>query len=441
LKKNIDNSKCSYTSENDNLSSSDKDKSTDKMKIQSTNEDIIISDSICRHQVKEHNISNHHSTEAMLQDPFMLQYGNLNVTDSSSSRPHCDDDYTNIVHHDNNGPDVSVYQQRHKGNDISASPQLTQLPNVVEKGHVVNTSKHLETSMASLPSYVSQHQQLVPPYHSLITTDAPTCHIGWSQSQHQQQPQQNFGYQNSGMGNPPKFQYSSYTNQQYFHNTGPPVNQISPTSWSYSQHTNMQCHDSNPNVQPADKPKRKKVFILHYVPSDSGFIQAVESLATFLREIGVDVSIDLFEKDPGTVENWSIWYENEISSSDVVLCIMTQNFNSNIKGVFSIYNLMSSHKDIAFRAVFLDSPRVTEYIPLSMQGSTSYCISSQCLSLKDEDFASLYALLTGQNRLEKPPVGKVLCLPPKRSKCKYIFQCMLRESFYISHCVYPTPLY
>ena len=156
------------------------------------------------------------------------------------------------------------------------------------------------------------------------------------------------------------------------------------------------------------------------MPSDSNFIQAVETLATFLREIGVDVSIDLFEKDPGAVENWSIWYEDEILSSDVVLCIMTQNFSSSIKGVSSIYNLMSNHKDIAFRAVFLDSPRVTEYIPLSMQGSTSYCISSRCLSFEDEDFASLYALLTGQNRLEKPPIGKILHLPPKRSKCKYI---------------------
>jgi len=323
----------------------------------------------------------------------MLQYGNLNVTDPFSSRQHHDEDHTNIIHHNNKG---RVYHQRHKSyDDISASPQLTLLPNMDEK--CVIASKQLETSTTSLPFCVSQEQP-VPPvsmYHSLIPTDATRGHISWNHSQHQQQnpemastvPQQAVVYQGSG-----------------------------PTSSPNPQHTTMQ-YGSDPEL------KGKRVFILHYVPAGDDFIQAVESLATSLREIGVDVSIDLFEKDPGTVENWSIWYEDEILSSKIVLCIITPNFNSNIKKV-SLYNLMSNRKDIAFRAVFLDFPRVTEYIPFSMQGSTSYCISSQCLSLDNEDFANLYALLTGQNRVERPPIGPVVHLPPKISKCKYMHYCV-----------------
>ena len=160
------------------------------------------------------------------------------------------------------------------------------------------------------------------------------------------------------------------------------------------------------------------MFILHYISDSDGLIQTVEALATYLREIGVDISIDLFEKDPGNVKNWSIWYEDEISSSDVVLCIITPNFNYEIRKT-SIYNLLSDQKGIAFRAVFLDSPVVKEYIPLSMRGAMSYYISSQNLSVEHESFVSLYAFLTGQNRLEKPPVGKVARLTPKRNKCKY----------------------
>ena len=464
---NTDSSKNSYTKKNYKLSSSDLqlencDKDTNKTKlskIQNTNEDAI-SDSIpvsCQSQVKENNITNNHLTEAMLQHPLMLQYGDLNVTNSSSSRPHHDGDHTNIVNRDNKDPDVSIHQPSHNGNEIMpASPQLIQLPNVNEQGHMTNTSEHLGASMTNLPSANVSRQQPVPPlseYHGHTPAYATRSHTSRMHSQHQQQnpinmktvstePQKTLGYQDSGRGYPSTqamFQYSSLTHQEYFHNTGPTINQTPPTNWPYPQHTSIQYHDSGPIIQQPDKLKGKKVFILHYASDDSNLIQAVESLATFLVEIGVDVSIDLFEKDPGTVENWSIWYEDEILRSNVVLCIITPNFNSRIKKV-SIYNLMSDQKDIAFRAVFLDSQKVTKYIPLSMRGSTCYCISSQRLNLEDEGFASLYTLLTGQNRIEKPPVGEVLRLRPKRSKCKFSTDFMHYNykggilCLFISHC-------
>ena len=42
-----------------------------------------------------------------------------------------------------------------------------------------------------------------------------------------------------------------------------------------------------------------------------------------------------------------------------------------------------------------------------MQGSTCYSICSNRLTPEDDEFANLYAFLTGQNRIVKPPLGKI----------------------------------
>ena len=202
------------------------------------------------------------------------------------------------------------------------------------------------------------------------------------------------------------------------HNASPPVD---ITRRPHPQPTSIQYHDSGPDV--VQQPKGRKVFILHYIPdTDIHLSQAVLSLAVCLRNMKVDISIDMFEKDP-TVNNWSIWYEKEILSSSVVLCIITPNFYSSltdgdrVRG-YSVYNLLNNSKGIAFRAVFLDRQKNMEDVPLSMKGATCYSISSQRLNVDDEEFASLYAFLTGQNRVEKPPLGNMVVLSPRRSKCK-----------------------
>ena len=90
-------------------------------------------------------------------------------------------------------------------------------------------------------------------------------------------------------------------------------------------------------------------------------------------------------------EDWSMWYEIEIMNSKVVLCIITPDFYTNITGHDQVkgnamYNLMGDPNiSIAFRAVFLDSPKNMEYIPLSMRGATCYCISSSDLNVPEND--------------------------------------------------------
>ena len=180
------------------------------------------------------------------------------------------------------------------------------------------------------------------------------------------------------------------------------------------------------SLQQSDNQGKKKVFILHSIPENSRHSDALHLFATTLRDLGINVSIDLFELDISH-DNWSMWYEREILSSKVVLCIITPDFyksiteHDRIKG-YAIYNLMGdSTKDIAFRAVFLDTQKNMEDIPLSMRGATIYCISSNDLSVPDNDeFTNLYAFLTGQNRVEKPKLGKVIKLAPKKSRCKCV---------------------
>ena len=190
-------------------------------------------------------------------------------------------------------------------------------------------------------------------------------------------------------------------------------------------YTSLQQSDNIPGQK--DDNQGKKVFILHSVPKND--LRGNDSLvlfATALRHHGINVSIDLFEQDV-TNDNWSIWCEREILKANVVLCIITPNFyksiteQDRIKG-YAVYNVMSdSTKDIAFRAVFLDTEKDMNNVPLSMRGATCYCISSQNLNIHDEEFTNLYAFLAGQNRIEKPKLGKIIQLVPKKSKCKLKF--------------------
>lgn len=185
--------------------------------------------------------------------------------------------------------------------------------------------------------------------------------------------------------------------------------------------TSLQHSDNIPE-QNRDSPRGKKVFILHSIPENDPHNEALLSFATALRDSGINVSVDLFEQDK-THDNWSMWYEREISNSNVVLCIITPDFyrciteQDRIKG-YAVYNLMSdSSKDIAFRAVFLDTSKNMEHVPLSMRGATCYCISSKDLNVHDnEEFTNLYAFLSGQNRIEKPKLGNMIKLVPKKSR-------------------------
>ena len=191
-----------------------------------------------------------------------------------------------------------------------------------------------------------------------------------------------------------------------------------PMGVNYNQYREGQISDGAPPRQ------GKKVFILHYddVPEVGG-VSPVLQLAVALRQLHVDVAVDLFERDISS-SNWSFWYEENIRKSDVVLCMITEGFyqklttGNRVMG-YSLYNLMNS-SNIAVRAVFLNAPKNLELAPPAIRGATAYQINTNRLDVhNNEEFASLYAFLTGQNRIEKPPLGNMVKLAPKRSRCEF----------------------
>ena len=196
--------------------------------------------------------------------------------------------------------------------------------------------------------------------------------------------------------------------------------QIHPQS---QHHTHV---ESNPMQQHSSGDCTvKKVFILHFndtVGDNTGGDSPVLKLGMALRRMQVDVTLDFFEFD-NPPNSWALWSEQKISESDVVLCIITENFyhkltnNDRVLG-YSVYNLMNSSNKIIFRAVFIDSKKEMDYIPPAMRGATCYSVSSNRLTPNDDEFANLYAFLTGQNRIMKPPLGNMIKLAPKRSRCK-----------------------
>jgi len=194
---------------------------------------------------------------------------------------------------------------------------------------------------------------------------------------------------------------------------------------------NNQYHEGQ--ISDGGQPRQgKKVFILHYddVPPDIDNTNSVLRLAYVLCNMKVDVTVDLFLRD-NPPNSWPLWYEQNIKDSDVVLCMITENFYHNLTTGnhttgYSVYNLMNL-STIAVRAVFLNTKKVLDHIPPSMRGATCYCLNSNQLSIDHEEFASLYAFLTGQNRIEKPKLGKMVTLSPRRSRCELWYTLLLTE--------------
>ena len=185
---------------------------------------------------------------------------------------------------------------------------------------------------------------------------------------------------------------------------------------------------SHGNMPPdASGQTRKKVFILHFT-HEAYTLQAnpVLRLASCLARLNVDVTLDLFEND-SPPDSWPLWYEHKINESNVVLCIITEGFydqltsnnNNHVLG-YSVYNLMNGSKNIAFRAVFIDADKrkMMEHVPPAIRGATSYSLDSNQLTPHNDEFANLYAFLTGQNRVKKPELGNMIKLPPKTSRCE-----------------------
>ena len=313
-----------------------------------------------------------------------------------------------------NGPNNYLDQ------NLSLQPSSIHIPSAPPEGSSLYTTMHQNQSIQ--PSSINMPSGVAPAgatnQQQNVQNRDPAVH---------QQPRIQAQMQSQQQAR--NVRKENYTQQDPHVNESHSQGGVDLTRKPGTHYTSMQHNDNNP--KPA-KDGTKKVFILHSIPENTPKSGVLLDFASVLRDNGINVSIDLFEQDK-THDNWSMWYEGEIRSSNVVLCIITPDFyksiteDNRIKG-YAIYNLMSDPtKDIAFRAVFLDTEKNIEYIPLSMRGATCYCISSAILSIPENDeLTNLYAFLSGQNRIEKPKLGNVIKLAPKKSRCKFLrnpFKC------------------
>ena len=206
---------------------------------------------------------------------------------------------------------------------------------------------------------------------------------------------------------------------------GPSIGDEATTELANEASRNLSLGRNNPqhtNVRQAlaedmgsDENKTDKVFILHFTDDDDDVCQdEILQLASSLRQFNVNITLDLFEKD--TFQgNWNIWYEKELKESKIVLCIITKNFNhqlkTDIKGDLA-YNLLSD-RTIPFIPIFLDSKVNEKHIPLIMRGSNCYSVSLRDIPKQKgtacgKSFENLYSYLTAQNRAYPPELGETI---------------------------------
>jgi hypothetical protein len=167
---------------------------------------------------------------------------------------------------------------------------------------------------------------------------------------------------------------------------------------------------------PTKKPPRVFISYSH----DSAEHEArVLSLATQLREDGIDVELDRFEEAPE--EGWPAWMERQIREADFVLVVCTGIYLERIEdreqpdrgyGVIwegrIIYNILYLQKLTAdkFIPVLFEGASIQD-IPLPLVGFTRYWPGIPA------GYEALLRHLKRERRVPRPPLGHAKRLPSK----------------------------
>jgi formylglycine-generating enzyme required for sulfatase activity len=169
----------------------------------------------------------------------------------------------------------------------------------------------------------------------------------------------------------------------------------------------------------ANVPKSSRVFI-SYSRESSQHNKRVLELSNLLCYEGINCNIDEYEDSPP--EGWFLWMINQIEEADFVLIVCTEKYERRFMGKVEagkglgaklegaiitqeMYYQKASNKCIPI----VYSPEDFKYIPVILKGFTYYDLSEA------ENYDRLYARLTGQKLVSKPPIGKLRYLEPKHS--------------------------
>jgi hypothetical protein len=151
-------------------------------------------------------------------------------------------------------------------------------------------------------------------------------------------------------------------------------------------------------------------------------VKTVLELSNKLRSEGIDCVLDQYEVSPP--EGWPRWMDKEIKKAKYVLMICTENYYKRVMdeepedvgmGIKWEGHLIYQHiynagsQNTKFIPILLSS-NDKKNIPTPLQGATYYTVDDQ------EGYDDLYYRLSGQPKVEKPPLGKRRSLPKKEVK-------------------------
>lgn len=141
-------------------------------------------------------------------------------------------------------------------------------------------------------------------------------------------------------------------------------------------------------------------------------------LSNRLRTEGIGCNIDQYETSPH--EGWPRWMTNQIEEADFVLVVCTEKYEKRYKGkeeagtglgakwegaiiTQELYDSVANNKFIPIAFSSNDSL----YIPVILKSATYYELTTE------EVYDELYARLTSQTLVPKPPIGELRQLTPR----------------------------
>lgn len=173
-----------------------------------------------------------------------------------------------------------------------------------------------------------------------------------------------------------------------------------------------------------DSPLPTKTVFISYSHDSEAHSQRVLELSDRLRKDGINCILDQYIDSPP--ESWPQWMDREIDKADAVLMVCTQIYYNRVMGkekkgkgrgvkweAVLTYNHLyhNDSKNTRFiPVVFRDEDE--RFIPMPIKGSTFYCLEND--AGYEAGYEKLYRRLTGQPLVEKPELGQVRKLAPKR---------------------------
>lgn len=172
-----------------------------------------------------------------------------------------------------------------------------------------------------------------------------------------------------------------------------------------------------------------RVFISYSHDSPQHIAAAIELADRLCRE-GVDATLDKYQPSPR--EGWPKWMERQIRQSSFVLVINSQNYknkfdddNSNSLGLGVKWESL-----LAIQRLYSNGTNNSNVIPIIFPPREPSCIieplrpyhyfspfgSLAPLQFDEQEYQSLYRLLTGQPEYAKPPLGLVVPMPSRNTR-------------------------